>query len=173
MMTKSGGSFSGAISFANGIWNSVGDDALIGDQNQPGAVCIRGNNGNTRLLFVPYSGSVGQSISINGSGTMSFDGGDVNINGNLTSTNRVMSQKQFTPATSNYTDSHLVANTTNSSGSNTSRASIGFHNAGVTAGILYLDNDGNLKWLNNGGSLSKIMRSTHFSLSGTTLTITI
>ena len=31
------------------------------------------------------------------------------------------------------------------------RAMYGFHNAGVTAGVLYLDNDGQLKWRNNNG----------------------
>ena len=170
-MFKSGGHFSGSIGFANGVWNAVGDDAYIGDQNQSGAVCIKGNNGNTRLTFIPYSGSVTQSIATDGTGTMHFDGGSYKLNGNITSTGRVLSQKQFTPEASNYTDAHIVANTTDSNNSNTSRASIGFHNAGVTAGILYLDNDGNLKWMNNGGTLSKIMRSGHFSLSGTTLTI--
>ena len=173
MILKSGGHFTGSIGLANGVWNAVGDDAQIGDQNQSGAVCIKGNNGNTRLMFVPYSGTVGQSISIDGSGYMSFTGGSYHFYGDVISTGRVMIQKQFTPAASNYTEAHIVANTTASNNSNTSRASIGFHNAGVTAGTLYLDNDGDLKWMNNSGTLSKIMRSTHFSLSGTTLTITL
>lgn len=32
------------------------------------------------------------------------------------------------------------------------RAMYAFHNAGVTAGVLYLDNDGKLKWRNNAGT---------------------
>ena len=39
---------------------------------------------------------------------------------------------------------------------NRSRASYGFHNAGVNAGTLYLDIDGHLKFLNNSGTIYTI-----------------
>ena len=78
----------------------------------------------------------------------------------------------FAPANNNYTAAHFSAEASNAS-TTSNRASYGFHNSGVVAGILYLDNDGNLKYINNSGTISKIMRSSHFSLSGTTLTITL
>lgn len=78
-MFKSGGYFSGAIGFANGELNPVGDDAYIGDQNISGSVCIKGNNGDTRLVFVPYTGSTKQSIAIDGNGNMYVDGGKLHV----------------------------------------------------------------------------------------------
>ena len=38
--------------FPNNTWVPVGDDAYIGDHNQSGAVCIKGNNDNTKLLLI-------------------------------------------------------------------------------------------------------------------------
>jgi hypothetical protein len=43
-LPKSGGTMTGAITFANGTWNSMGDDASIGDQNVGGHICIKPNN---------------------------------------------------------------------------------------------------------------------------------
>jgi hypothetical protein len=37
----------GALNFANGTMNLVGDDCYFGDNNAAGAFCIKGNNGNT------------------------------------------------------------------------------------------------------------------------------
>jgi hypothetical protein len=49
---------SGALNFANGTWNNVGDDCALGDCNQAGVIGIKGLNGATGIYFVPYSGSV-------------------------------------------------------------------------------------------------------------------
>jgi hypothetical protein len=55
---KAGDTMSGALNFANGTWNNVGDDCALGDCNQAGAIGIKGLNGATGIYFVPYSGSV-------------------------------------------------------------------------------------------------------------------
>ena len=70
----SGGTMSGALNFANGTWNNVGDDCALGDYNQAGVIGIKGLNGATGIYFVPYSGSVAQKITIDGAGTMSITG---------------------------------------------------------------------------------------------------
>ena len=41
----------GALNFAN-VMNRLGDDALIGDMDHSGGVCIRGTNGDTRLMLI-------------------------------------------------------------------------------------------------------------------------
>lgn len=43
--------FNNAINFANATWNAVGDDAFIGDMNQAGGVCIKGNNNSTGIYL--------------------------------------------------------------------------------------------------------------------------
>ncbi|MDE6602241.1 MAG: phage tail protein [Lachnospiraceae bacterium] len=48
---KAGDTMTGALNFANNKWNLMGDDAFIGDANVSGALCIKGNNGNTKLAF--------------------------------------------------------------------------------------------------------------------------
>lgn len=39
-----GGTLTGAVTFANGTWNTVGDDAQFGDVNQGGIIGVRSNN---------------------------------------------------------------------------------------------------------------------------------
>ena len=48
----SGGTMNGALNFANGTWNTVGDDAYMGDHNIGGGFCIMGANDITRLVLV-------------------------------------------------------------------------------------------------------------------------
>ena len=48
----SGGTVSGPINFANGTWNTVGDDAYMGDHNVGGGFCIMGINDTTKLVLV-------------------------------------------------------------------------------------------------------------------------
>ena len=48
----SGGTVSGPINFANGAWNTVGDDAYMGDHNVGGGFCIMGINDTTKLVLV-------------------------------------------------------------------------------------------------------------------------
>ena len=45
----SGGTMSGALNFANGTWNHVGDDVQIGDHNTSGSFYIQGLNGATNI----------------------------------------------------------------------------------------------------------------------------
>lgn len=70
----SGGTLTGALNFANNVYNTVGDDVQIGDANQAGKLAIKGKNGNTGIYFAPYSGSTAQTITINGSGQMDISG---------------------------------------------------------------------------------------------------
>lgn len=51
----SGGALSGALTFANGTMNTVGDDVQIGDQNVAGTLCVKGTNGTTAIQFMPYN----------------------------------------------------------------------------------------------------------------------
>ena len=48
----SGGSLTGALNLANGIWNKIGDDVYIGDSNQSGCLCIKGVNAASGIAFV-------------------------------------------------------------------------------------------------------------------------
>jgi len=51
----SGATFTGAINTANNTWNTIGDDAYLGDINKGGHIGIKGKNGNTGLFFVTYN----------------------------------------------------------------------------------------------------------------------
>ena len=53
----SGGTMTGALNFANGIWNVVGDDVAIGDMNISGTLGVMGRNGNTAIKLVQYGAS--------------------------------------------------------------------------------------------------------------------
>lgn len=53
----SGGTMTGALNFANGIWNVVGDDVAIGDMNISGTLGVMGKNGNTAIKLVQYGAS--------------------------------------------------------------------------------------------------------------------
>lgn len=53
----SGGTMTGALNFANGIWNVVGDDVAIGDMNVSGTLGVMGKNGNTGIKLVQYGAS--------------------------------------------------------------------------------------------------------------------
>ena len=48
----SGGSLTGALNLANGIWNKIGNDVYIGDSNQGGCLCIKGVNAASGIAFV-------------------------------------------------------------------------------------------------------------------------
>lgn len=45
----SGGTLTGSVTFANGTYNVVGDDAAFGDINNAGTLAIQGRNGNTNI----------------------------------------------------------------------------------------------------------------------------
>lgn len=56
-LSLSGGTMTGALNFANGIWNVVGDDVAIGDMNISGTLGVMGKNGNTAIKLVQYGAS--------------------------------------------------------------------------------------------------------------------
>lgn len=66
-LPKSGGTMTGALNFANGIWNYLGDDVYFGDNNVAGGFCIKGANGNTNLRMISQDGSTAGSLTWNGS----------------------------------------------------------------------------------------------------------
>lgn len=55
---KSGDSMTGALNFANNIWNLVGDDVAIGDYNAAGCLGIKGLNGSPGLAFYNSSNTL-------------------------------------------------------------------------------------------------------------------
>jgi hypothetical protein len=62
-----GDTMTGALHFANGTWNKVGDDAQFGDNNTAGSFAIQGINGNTNLKMVTYGNTTYGTITWNGS----------------------------------------------------------------------------------------------------------
>ena len=70
----------GALNFANGTYNNIGDDVQIGDVNKAGRLGIKGLNGATGIEFVPYSGSTSQSFTIDGNNMATLTG-DMTITG--------------------------------------------------------------------------------------------
>lgn len=56
--------FSSAVTFANGTWNVVGDDAYIGDADMAGAVCIKGNNAQSKLALFDRNSSYSNGFYI-------------------------------------------------------------------------------------------------------------
>ena len=55
---KSGDTMTGALNFANYIWNQVGDDVAIGDHNIAGCLGIKGLTGNPGLAFYNASNTL-------------------------------------------------------------------------------------------------------------------
>lgn len=77
----SGGTMTGALNFANGIWNVVGDDVAIGDMNVSGTLGVMGKNGNTGIKLVQYGASTtggaaapGVTWTCTGNGTSTMSG---------------------------------------------------------------------------------------------------
>lgn len=65
---KTGDTMSGALNFANGTWNKVGDDIYMGDHNIGGQLCLMGITGNTGISFHKQGdASIRKSITFNGS----------------------------------------------------------------------------------------------------------
>ena len=65
---KSGDTMTGALNFANGTWNLVGDDIYMGDHNIGGQLCLMGITGNTGISFHKQGdASIRKSITFNGS----------------------------------------------------------------------------------------------------------
>lgn len=69
----SGGTISGALNFANGTWNLVGDDAYMGDHNIGGSFCIMGANDTTRLALVNKDNQGDYALVEYGGGNLNFN----------------------------------------------------------------------------------------------------
>ena len=80
-MPKSGGTFTGSVTFANGTWNVVGDDAAIGDYNAAGMLGLKSCNNNIPGIgFHNSSGTLLGSLTCD-SGTLKWGGTAISLNG--------------------------------------------------------------------------------------------
>ena len=78
------GNFSGAVSFANGTWNPVGDDTAMGDCNRAGLLGIKSLNNNLPgIAFFNSSGTQIGSLYSNAS-VPKWSGNTIYHSGNLT-----------------------------------------------------------------------------------------
>lgn len=97
----SGGTLTGALNFANNIWNVVGDDVAIGDMNIAGTLGVMGKNGNTAIKLVQFGASTtsgdaapGVAWTCTGNGTSTISGilsgtFSGNLSGNAASANKL------------------------------------------------------------------------------------
>ena len=66
-VAKSGDTMTGALNFANGVANTVGDDVKIGDCNKSGCLGVQGANGTTGIMLIKQGatwGATSESASI-------------------------------------------------------------------------------------------------------------
>lgn len=82
----SGGTLTGALNFANGIWNVVGDDVAIGDMNIGGTLGVMGKNGNTSIKLVQYGASTTNGEAAPGVAWTCTGNGSSTISGTLSGT---------------------------------------------------------------------------------------
>lgn len=83
-IAKSGGTMTGALNFANGTWNTVGDDVHIGDINEGATLGLRGaNTSGSWLRFCAQGGGNGTGVRIG------FDGTQFKIEGNTYTTGTI------------------------------------------------------------------------------------
>lgn len=82
---KSGATMTGALNFANGTANVVGDDVQIGDCNVAGMLGIQGKDGETGIALLKYGQAWGNNA---GRATITYDGTNIIashvIKGNIT-----------------------------------------------------------------------------------------
>ena len=64
----SGGTMTGALNFANNIWNAVGDDVAIGDHDTAGSLGVKGLNSTPKISFLNSSGTILSSVGSDTSG---------------------------------------------------------------------------------------------------------
>lgn len=147
-----GGTMSGALNFANGTWNHVGDDVQIGDNNTSGSFYIQGLNGPTNIKLKKKGDT---STGSGDSATITYDGGNLvidktiqaNLSGNASTATKAVSADKATSASSADKAAKLTTARTvsggsditlsfNYDGSGNSTANIGFysckHNIGNT-----------------------------------------
>ena len=138
-----GGTMSGALNFANGIWNHVGDDVQIGDNNTSGSFYVQGLNGPTNIKLKKKGDT---STGSGDSATITYDGGNLvidktiqaNLSGNASTATKAISADKATSASSADKAAKLTTARTvsggsditlsfNYDGSGNSTANIGFY----------------------------------------------
>lgn len=138
-----GGTMSGALNFANGIWNHVGDDVQIGDHNTSGSFYVQGLNGPTNIKLKKKGDT---STGSGDSATITYDGGNLvidktiqaNLSGNASTATKAISADKATSASSADKAAKLTTARTvsggsditlsfNYDGSGNSTANIGFY----------------------------------------------
>lgn len=138
-----GGTMSGALNFANGTWNAVGDDVQIGDHNTSGSFYIQGLNGPTNIKLKKKGDT---STNAGDSATITYDGGNLiidktiqaNLSGNASTATKAVSADKATSASSADKAAKLTTARTvsggsditlsfNYDGSGNSTANIGFY----------------------------------------------
>lgn len=82
----SGGTLTGALNFANNIWNVVGDDVAIGDMNIAGTLGVMGKNGNTAIKLVQFGASTTSGDAAPGVAWICTGNGTSTISGILSGT---------------------------------------------------------------------------------------
>ena len=139
----SGGTMTGALNFANGTWNAVGDDVQIGDNNTSGSFYIQGLNGPTNIKLKKKGDT---STGSGDSATITYDGGNLvidktiqgNLSGNASTATKAVSADKATSASSADKAAKLTTARTvsggsditlsfNYDGSGNSTANIGFY----------------------------------------------
>lgn len=138
-----GGTMSGALNFANGTWNAVGDDVQIGDNNTSGSFYVQGLNGPTNIKLKKKGDT---STGSGDSATITYDGGNLvidktiqgNLSGNASTATKAVSADKATSASSADKAAKLTTARTvsggsditlsfNYDGSGNSTANIGFY----------------------------------------------
>ena len=94
----SGGTVTGAVNFANNVWNKIGDDCSLGDCNVGGCIGIKGANGTTGINFVQYNASA--------AGKITWDGTRFNASAPITGVGTI-STTDLTAGTSDLTSGQL------------------------------------------------------------------
>lgn len=139
----SGGTMTGALNFANGTWNVVGDDVRFGDNNTSGSFYIQGLNGPTNIKLKKKGDT---STGSGDSATITYDGGNLvidktiqaNLSGNASTATKAVSADKATSASSADKAAKLTTARTvsggsditlsfNYDGSGNSTANIGFY----------------------------------------------
>lgn len=134
-LKRAGGTMTGALKFADNIYNAFGDDVEIGSQNAAGKLNIHGKNGATGIVFVPYSGSTSQTISIDGAGVMTITGTvKTTLKGNADTATKLKTARNF-----NITDSSAAYSGPNVSFDGT--ADVTLHMPDTFAGTLKGNSD--------------------------------
>ena len=115
----SGGTLTGSVTFANGTYNTVGDDVAIGDINIGGVLGILGKNGNTAIQLVNYGATTTSGASVTGVRWTCTGNGTSTISGTTSGTFSGSLSGNATSASSCSGNSATATALTSSAGSST------------------------------------------------------